>query len=83
MCQSPSINAHLHRTIGHKCIRCLNNKTISEMDAGEKKKQKTDSAALPFLYGIRNDFTLISFLDFIFNILSLKMIIGLEESVWI
>lgn len=52
------------------------------MDA-EKKKKKTDSAALPFLYGIRNDFTLISFLDFIFNILSLKMMIVLEESVWI
>lgn len=37
MCQSPSVNAHLHRTIAHKCIRSLNNRTISEMDAGEKK----------------------------------------------
>lgn len=40
MCQSPSVNAHLHRTIAHKCIRSLNNRTISEMDAGRKKKKK-------------------------------------------
>lgn len=60
MCQSPSINAHLHRTIAHKCIRSLNNRTISEMDARKKNKtKKTDSAALAFLYGIRSDFTLI------------------------
>lgn len=65
----------------HNCIEELPTNVLDQQNhLRDGCREKMDNAALPFLYGIRNYFTLISFLDFLFNILSLKMIVLAEST---